>query len=378
MKIKRTLFVILLMAFMICFASCGIPNSSSNTNLQLLRIDTLDNTSISSDVENKPAKHSTRVYASGVEELNNNYVTLVAVIKNEDRASFIDMVVYNSQNKKTVVYNEGNGAYQCSSETVYEDDMWVTNIRFDVNVELTNESFYFEIKEIKFLRNNVNEKADLNTNEIRKKEFTFSSAYYDEVLTRSIDQELKGVSSNFVLDYIEFNLEASTVVIYGNYKITGEVLGDIKDYLPTTEISMPKTVVLSYYENKELKSKEFTIELTYLEHPLNAEGFETCGIKIEKLTIGENIKLSDCFFAYEFIYAEGVKKCEFVGAGSMSLPSTCEEIYGLLDYQYIYINYNGTKDNFYKIKGVNEMLELAEEYTVICSDGKITKTNEYR
>ena len=147
MKIKRTLFVILLMAFMICFASCGIPNSSSNTNLKLLRIDTLDNTSISSDVENKPAKHSTRVYASGVEELNNNYVTLVAVIKNEDRASFIDMVVYNSQNKKTVVYNEGNGAYQCSSETVYEDDMWVTNISFDVNVELTNESFYFEIKE---------------------------------------------------------------------------------------------------------------------------------------------------------------------------------------------------------------------------------------
>ena len=110
MKIKRILFVVLLMAFMICFVSCDIPNLSSNTNLQLLRIDTLDNTSISSKVEEKTVKHRTKVYASGVEELNNNYVTLVAVIKNEDRASFIDMVVYNSQTAKTVVYNEGNGA----------------------------------------------------------------------------------------------------------------------------------------------------------------------------------------------------------------------------------------------------------------------------
>lgn len=371
MKIKRNLFVVLLMAFMICFVSCDMPNLSSNTNLQLLRIDTLDNTSISSKVEEKIVKRRTKVYASSVEELNNNYVTLVAVIKNEDRASFIDMVVYNSQTAKTVVYNEGNGAYQCSSETVYEDDMWVTNLRFDVNVELTNESFYFEIKEIKFLRNNVNEKADLNTNEIRRKEFTFSSAYYDEVLTRSIEQELKGVSSNFVLDFIEFNLEASTVVINGNYKITGKVLGDNKDYLPTTEISMPKTVVLNYYEDKELKSKEFTVEQTYIMYPLNAEGSEMYGNKIEKLILGENVKVSEHFFAHEFIYAEGVKKCEFVPAGSMSLPSTCEEIYGTLDYEYFYINYNGTKDNFYKIKGVNEMLEFGKNYTVICLDGEI-------
>ena len=105
-----------------------------------------------------------------MEVLDDNCVNLIAVIKNEERASFIDVVVYDSQTNKTVVYNEGNGAYQCSSETVYEDDIWVTNISFSVSLEISLEEIYFEIKEIKFLKNNINELVDLNTEDVRRKE----------------------------------------------------------------------------------------------------------------------------------------------------------------------------------------------------------------
>ena len=57
----------------------------------------------------------------------------------------------------------------------------------------------------------------------------------------------------------------------------------------------------------------------------------------------------------------------------MSLPSTCEEVYGLLDYEYFYIKYNGPMADFYKIKGVNDMLATGKDYTVICNDGEIKR-----
>ena len=107
-KFNKIILTVIITFVMICLVSCDIPNFSGSTNLQLLRIDTLDNTLMSVNAESKPTKLRTRVYKLGVEELNVNNVTLVAVIKNEDRASFIDMVVYNSQTTKTVVYNEGN------------------------------------------------------------------------------------------------------------------------------------------------------------------------------------------------------------------------------------------------------------------------------
>ena len=86
---------------MILMASCSIPNfgGGNNTNLQLLRIETENNLSLSSNIEGKRAKLKAKDNISDVEVLDDNCVNLIAVIKNEERASFIDIVVYNSQNK---------------------------------------------------------------------------------------------------------------------------------------------------------------------------------------------------------------------------------------------------------------------------------------
>ena len=147
MKIfKRIVLSLIIAIIMVGLASCGIPNMIGNTNLQLLRIETSDNMAEVTNVKTYNRRKEKMRIDEHVEELEDDLVTLIAVVKNEERASFIDMVVYNSQNKKTVVYNEGNGTYQCSSETVFEDDMWVTNISFQIQSEIVAEEFYYEIK----------------------------------------------------------------------------------------------------------------------------------------------------------------------------------------------------------------------------------------
>jgi hypothetical protein len=264
---KTTKFFTLLVAVISLFllVGCSLSNNDSDgntpqTDLQLLRIETTEANggyypggySPLSYVNRKSAKAVTTLAAKNtdnqIEEIESQTVSLVAVIKNENRASFIDMVVYNSQTDKTVVYNEGNGAYQCSSETVYEDGMWVTNITFRVNVELTADNFYFEIKEIKFLRNNTDEKADLNTLDVRKKEFRFTTEYFDMTATYRINQIIEGLTYKDLWCDIDF--EQRTVSL--NFKIL---------YLDNMagEIVFPESVTLQYYQNRELKTGEFKV-----------------------------------------------------------------------------------------------------------------------
>ena len=131
MNIFKRLFVTFFVGFtLITHVSCDVIKNflpSIGSDLKLLRIETPSNS------DNVSLRKAKSIKKEAKKEIDSEDITLTAVIKNETRASFIDMVVYDSISKKTVVYNEGNGLYQCSSETVYEDEMWVTNVQFSMN-----------------------------------------------------------------------------------------------------------------------------------------------------------------------------------------------------------------------------------------------------
>ena len=386
---KTTKFFALLVAVISLFllVGCSLFNNDSDANtpktdLQLLRIETTEaNGGYPGDygavsyVNRKNAKAVTTLAvkstANQIEEIESETISLVAVIKNENRASFIDMVVYNSQTDKTVVYNEGNGAYQCSSETVYEDGMWVTNITFNVNVELTTDNFYFEIKEIKFLRNNTDEKADLNTLDVRKKEFRFTTEYFDRWATARLNQTIE--IEGFTYEYLGCDIDPAQGTVSLSFKgfsldkLEPFKVDEFGDKFMVGEIIFPESVTLQYYQNRELKTGELKITDIYVE------------LYGDKLThIKTNFHFKSENFLYGIEYVEGTKVCEIRDYDMYYIPSTCEEIYinrathrSTPDV----INYNGTIEGFDNIKGAQEFISQLEslgKYTITCTNGKIT------
>ena len=127
---NKKLFFISLMIPM-CFSLAGCSGSS---NLELLKFEA---------IEEKDFPKNERLHAHELDDDvllldSSTELLLKAVVKNDDRKSFIDMVVYSSELDTKVVFNEGNGEYQCSSTTIFEDNQWVTNIflKFTVTSEL--------------------------------------------------------------------------------------------------------------------------------------------------------------------------------------------------------------------------------------------------
>ena len=372
----------------------GGNNSSQNTtetNLQLLRVERTEKQyngfhngnygaiGMAVSMNTKIAK-AEEPEEPQVEELETERVNLVAVIKNEDRASFIDMVVYNSQTDTLAVYNEGNGTYQCSSETVYEDGMWVTNIYFSTNVALVPEDFYFEIQEIKFLKNNVDEKADLNTLEVRKKVFRFTTEYFDSTATRRLGQ---------TIEYLDLVMETYDSLDFANKSV--DIWGalyyaDESEYIPNAmllrkaEIIFPRTVFLQYYENRELKSGEFTISSVHLKYITTKDGDI---MTIGELKLSHPIEMDIVNRVHQLIYVEGATVCELNNSfelvnATLSIPSTCEEIRlkSPIEPDGLTINYNGAMADFYAIKGAEELIawleSLGKAFKVVCTDGTIT------
>ena len=401
MKFLKTLLLVVTILSLLLLTACdlgGIINNtpqgdnnnsqSTQTNLQLLRIETAESafgtfpngyTTLSINQQSVPsfAAQNTDVQ---VEEIESNYVNLVAVIKNEDRASFIDMVVYNSQNGKTVVYNEGNGSYQCSSETVYEDGMWVTNIRFSIYVELVAEDFYFEIQEIKFLRNNADEKADLNTLDVRRKDFRFTTEYFDDQATAMLDQNIE--LPNFMdIYYSEFNLANKTVHLHcKTYVVDDDEIVEPIYLAKNVEIIVPETLLLQYYENRELKSGEFAVAEFTLD---SIHGESKWFDRIDTLTTNVSPNFNHGIKVYNLVYSEGTKICVvpyeygLLAGESLSIPSTCEEFVVACKNHpdHITINYNGTMENFKNIKGATEfiswMSDAGKDCQIVCTDGTI-------
>ena len=399
--LKRLLLVVTILSLLLLTA-CDLQTIINNftqeitpdpqngqTNLQLLRIETADDTSnnFHNGYFNQYGSQLTMTSVSArnsdvqVEEIENTYVNLVAVIKNEDRASFIDMVVYNSQTDKTVVYNEGNGSYQCSSETVYEDGMWVTNIRFSINAELVAEDFYFEIQEIKFLRNNADEKADLNTLDVRRKDFRFTTEYFDNQATAMLKQNIE--LPNFIdIYYSEFNLANKTVHLHCKaYVVDDDEIVEAAYIAKNVEIIVPETLLLQYYENRELKSGEFTVAEVTLDH---IQGESKWFDRIYTLTTNVSPNLINGMKVYNLVYSEGTKICVFpyeyglLAGESFSIPSTCEEFVVACKNHpdHITVNYNGTMENFKNIKGATEfiswMSDAGKNFQIVCTDGTIS------
>ena len=102
MNIKR-LFLVGLTA--LSLTSCDLTNSvvgGNSNDLKLLRIETTDE---NNDYEISYVKSAKRNRKNAKKEIDKTNVTLTAVVKYESRASFIDLVVYNSTTNKTVVFN---------------------------------------------------------------------------------------------------------------------------------------------------------------------------------------------------------------------------------------------------------------------------------
>ena len=110
----------------------------------------------------------------------NNIINIEAIVKNNNRDSFIDMVLYISFLDTYVVYNEGNGEYTCSTTTVYENDLWVTKINLEVQLYKCSDLYgELSVSEINFLHNgSFNEQVDLN--KTGKKNITFHKHLYNQ------------------------------------------------------------------------------------------------------------------------------------------------------------------------------------------------------
>jgi hypothetical protein len=235
--------------------------------------------------------------------------------------------------------------------------MWVTNIEFlfETQAEAVDD-FYVEIKEIKFLKNNVDAKVDLNTEEVRKIEFTFS----DEFLTRKIYQE--PVTPFEFIDIMEIDVEKKEVSFSTQFVYQYQTEEDINS---KEHFVVPETIRIKYYKNKELIEGDFKITGLYIKNAISA--------KIYKITL-PNVKIlgSDGYFI-NIEYKEGAEYCSLYWAVNIYIPSTCKELIfteaGHVEYSEMH--YNGTMEDFRKIKNAEEYIKAGTATKIICTDGII-------
>ena len=157
----------LLPLFVILFlTACSFLNGKINTSgSELNGVEDLELLSFglnNSSSKSKPAKKTdgfSQEDQSVYVDKNGN-VQLLAQVKNSNRLSFVDIVLYSENINTLVVFNEGHGTYTCSTTTVYRNDIWVTDIILNVNYSLIDlstedcmDSKFIEIREITFLNN---------------------------------------------------------------------------------------------------------------------------------------------------------------------------------------------------------------------------------
>ena len=148
-KISK-LFVAIIASLMLsgCSTVSPTPSESGNSN-------TSEDGSLNNGLELlsfKKVDKSSRQLRT-VTPVNDKETSVEATVKNEQRDSFIDLVLYISWLNTQVVYNEGHGSYVCTSTTVYENNLWVTKISLDLDLKFNTSTYdcYVEIVEINFL-----------------------------------------------------------------------------------------------------------------------------------------------------------------------------------------------------------------------------------
>lgn len=161
---KFALCVALLMTFSICCAtackSLSNKESKPDGDLTLLafeysefgQISSRDTQQATSSLFGDSTTHTNLLSVDSVEKIDYSNIHFTIVVKNEERYSFIDTVLYLSWLDRSVVFNEGKGAYVCASTTEFQDNMWMTKIDFSMQVQFDeNFTCKIEIREINFL-----------------------------------------------------------------------------------------------------------------------------------------------------------------------------------------------------------------------------------
>ncbi len=152
--------------------TASIPALEENTSLVLLAFETKKDTT-SRHVTNK--SYRSAIFKDEIELIDYKNVSLEATVYNENRDSFVDLVLYLSWLDTFVVYNEGNGEYQCSVTTTFEGGQWVSKISMLLELGF-DEDYYsrIEIQEIQFLHGGTgNMKASLSDERTRTIEYGY-------------------------------------------------------------------------------------------------------------------------------------------------------------------------------------------------------------
>ena len=243
------LFVTAVAALMLTCCSTVSPGGGggSNKNLELLSFKKVDKT--------------TRQLRT-VAPVNDKETSVEATVKNEQRDSFIDLVLYISWLNTQVVYNEGHGSYVCTSTTVYENNLWVTKISLDLDLKFNTSTYdcYVEIVEINFLHSGSERmQAALSNPEISKLTFTYNG--YDttnftnkpEIIAGGIIYEVKETDNPYAIVKGYNSSLSSSVVIpnevsYTNYSGTHslpvrEIANDAFKNSKLTSVSIGSNVI---------------------------------------------------------------------------------------------------------------------------------------
>ena len=197
-----------------------------------------------------------------------------AVVKNTDRLSFIDMVIYVSFLNTSVVFNEGHGDYICSTTTVLDGDLWVTKINFSIDTDLeVNKSGYIEVKEINFLDLN-SEKAGANLTKIKSKKINYHKHYGNNikiVLPTCVDEGYDEYTCEFCDNIVRENIveidPTGHVVENGVCKYCGidEIYTKLKIYdlkISTYDIQLDELLLKQIEEfEKEVKNIDFNVTI---------------------------------------------------------------------------------------------------------------------
>ena len=160
-----------------------------------------------------------------------NKFYIVATVKNQNRYSFIDLVVYRSDLDTLVVYNEGNGKYQCSTETKRQDNMWVTIIEFEVLFNEVPDTGYLAVDSINFISSG-NKQYTAGLSYAKSKEIHYK---YKQGETHVLNSNLYDSANNLYLDEIdsgtiEFEDDVTAINI-GKVDLNRVKFNNIKLYL---------------------------------------------------------------------------------------------------------------------------------------------------
>ncbi len=224
--------------------------------------------------------------------LNNDFekLTLNIFVKNDNRYSFIDLVILNHSDNLQYVFNEGNGDYTCLSNTINTGTQWETRIEINVSnyfVNLEHEngaSASLEIKELNFYNfSSEVEKANLNTEDISTLTFGWNNvAFYGQSPNRVVSNavlidKLNSVTANY---NEQFSFEGKQYV-----KVLGDKhgwniarFGNYKDMVPGKDyyyvVEKIAWVITGKTSNSITMVQQYAIPNvgTYMA-PLSAEGY---------------------------------------------------------------------------------------------------------